>query len=150
MPTQHVLLVEDNDIDAKLFEQALKIARPNATLTRLPDVLSAVYYLRGISIYADRTAHPLPYLVVIDLNLDQVNGMELLKWMTKEPAMKGILSLILSASEDGNDVLSAYAHGTSSYIKKLHDRADLAARLALLHDRWLLEDLIPPDETPSQ
>lgn len=81
MAAQHVLLLEDNQIDAALFQKALKIACPAATVTVIPEVTSAVYYLRGINFYKDRTAHPFPYFVVIDLGLASVSGMELLKWI---------------------------------------------------------------------
>jgi CheY-like chemotaxis protein len=147
MSAQHVLLVEDNNIDARLFEQALKIARPHATVTHVPDVLSATYYLRGIGFYADRTAYPLPYLVVIDLQLENVNGMELLKWIQKEPAMCGLITLVLTASDEYSDAATAYAHGANSYLKKLHDRDALANSLTLLHAAWLEQDLLPPNPT---
>lgn len=143
LPAQHVLLVEDNTIDARLFAQALKITRPQATLTHVPDVLSATYYLRGIGFYADRNSYPLPYLVVIDLQLDSVNGMELLKWIKKEPAMCGLITLVLTASDDFSDASTAYSHGANSYLKKLHDRDSLVTSLTLLHAAWHEQNLLP-------
>jgi CheY-like chemotaxis protein len=145
MPNEHVLLIEDNNIDARLFELALRNACSNATLTRVPDVLSAVHYLRGIGIHANRTDHPLPYLVVIDLYLDSVSGMDLLKWMQKEPTMKGIIVLVLTGSKEDSDADSAYAHGANSYLKKSHDREALETSLTLLHQAWRRQGLLPPE-----
>jgi len=146
-PGKHVLLVEDNLIDALLFEQALRIARPESTLSRVPDVMAAVYYLRGIGFYADRTAHPLPYLVAIDLNLGTVSGMELLKWIKKEPAMKGLITVVLTASEADVDADAAHDNGVNSYLRKRHDRDALVTSLTLLHQSWRRQNLLPPSET---
>jgi CheY-like chemotaxis protein len=144
MRGENVLLVEDNHIDARLFEQALKLARPGAALHRVEDVLSAVYYLRGIGFYADRAAHPLPYLLVIDLNLASVNGMELLKWIQKDPELNHrMLTLILTGSEDLRDGISAYTNGATAYLRKLRDRAALAESLAKLHETWRTLHLLP-------
>jgi CheY-like chemotaxis protein len=149
MANEHVLLVEDNDIDALLFQQALRAARPEATLYRVQDVLSAVYYLRGIGFFADRTAHPIPYLVVIDLNLASVDGMELLKWIQQDPAMKQrLITLIYTSSTEPKDSETAFALGATSFLLKPNERGALVTSLNLLHENWQALNLLPPAGTP--
>jgi DNA-binding response OmpR family regulator len=144
MSVQHVLLVEDNQIDAALFQKALKFACPAATVSVIPEVTSAVYYLRGINFYKDRTAHPFPYLVVIDLSLGSVSGMDLLKWIRQEPTMNGVLTLVLTASEEFKDAATAYEYGANAFLKKLHQVDPLVDSLKLLHEKWQVRGLYPP------
>lgn len=144
---EHVLLVEDNDIDALLFQQALRVARPAATLYRVQDVLSAVYYLRGIGFFTDRAAHPIPYLVVIDLHLASVDGMELLKWIQQDPGMKQrLITLIYTNSTEPAHSETAFALGATSFLQKPDNRDALVTSLKLLHENLQAANLLPPDE----
>ena len=143
---KHVLLIEDNDIDAKLFELALKKARPEVKLTRFPDVAQADSYLKGAGSYADRGAHPLPYLAVIDLNLESSSGMDLLKSIQKEPELKQLITLMFSGTQNYRDVDSAYNTGASSFLRKPGERDALAGSLAHLHELWRIRKLLPVDD----
>jgi CheY-like chemotaxis protein len=142
---KHVLLIEDNDIDARLFEQALKLAQPDVTLTRLPDVAQADSYLQGAGAYADRGAHPLPYLAVIDLNLETTSGMELLKSIQTKPELKPLITLMFSGTRNYRDAHSAYKTGASSFLRKPDGRDALAGSLTHLHELWRIRKLLPVD-----
>ena len=78
-----VLVAEDNDIDALIFRRALANAAVSAAFQFVPDGVEAIAYLRGEAGYADRKAHPLPQLVVLDLRMPRVNGFEVLEWLRK-------------------------------------------------------------------
>jgi CheY-like chemotaxis protein len=145
MSTRHLLLVEDNPDDAVLFQRALVSAYPDASLAVVPDVISASYYLRGEGHYADRKAFPFPYLVVIDLKLATVSGMELVKWIRRQPVLGGqLIILVLTASEDIRDAVEAYKQGANSFIIKQSNTRALADSLISAHERWLTRGLNLP------
>lgn len=145
--TRHLLLVEDNPDDVLLFQSALASAYPNASLTVVPDVISAFYYLRGEGHYADRQACPFPYLVVIDLKLATVSGMELVKWIRRLPVLGDrFIILVLTASEDIRDAVEAYEQGANSFIIKQSNTRALADSLKSAHERWSARGLNLPDD----
>src|SRR5947209_10539270 len=119
MPTPLVLLVEDNQIDALLFKKAMKLACPEAAVMVVEEVAAAFYYLSGVSNYSDRKNYPFPYLLVVDLNLAAVPGMDLIKWVRGQPAMNDLVIIVLTASEQPQDEETAFALGANSFIKKL-------------------------------
>jgi DNA-binding response OmpR family regulator len=141
--SQHVLLVEDNAIDAILFQKALKVARPEATLSVVTDVSTAFFYLSGVNPYNHRSTHPLPYLVVVDLNLPHVPGLDLIKWIREQPAMDQLIILVLTGSQKTQDTISSYKNGANNFIIKQFKVADLAASLTALHETWHARKLYP-------
>jgi two-component system response regulator len=151
MSTRHILLVEDNPDDALLFQRALTSAYSSASLAVVPDVISASYYLRGEGHFADRKAHPFPYLVVIDLKLATVPGMELVKWIRQQRALSDrLIILVLTASEDIRDAVEAYKQGANSFVIKQFNTDALADSLISAHERWLARGLeLPDDQVPS-
>ncbi|MDB6123441.1 MAG: putative response regulator, CheY [Pedosphaera sp.] len=151
MQSQHILLVEDNAIDAILFQKALRIARPEATVDVVEQVSAAFFYLSGVAPYSERAAHPFPYLVVIDLNLPNVPGMDLIKWIREQPAMDHLLILVLSASDKIHDTLGSYKLGANNFVIKQFKVGDLAESLRDLHETWRARKLYPrePSEETS-
>ncbi len=75
-----ILWVEDSGDDATLFARALQSAQLNADLQTVADGQTAIDYLAGAGIYADRRAYPMPQLVVLDLRIPVVDGLGVLKW----------------------------------------------------------------------
>ncbi len=75
-----ILLVEDNSDDAILFARALESAQLNADLHTVSDGQTAIDYLAGTGVYADRRTYPMPQLVVLDLKIPGVDGLGVLTW----------------------------------------------------------------------
>jgi CheY-like chemotaxis protein len=144
MPTPLVLLVEDNQIDALLFKKAMKLACPEATVMVVEEVRDAFFYLSGVPPYSDRNLHPFPYLIVVDLNLAAVPGMDLIKWIRGQPAMNDLVIIVLTASEQPQDEETAFALGANSFIKKLFRVEPLAASLKILHEKMQETGSQPP------
>jgi CheY-like chemotaxis protein len=117
-----VLLVEDDLNDIFLVKRAFKRANLVNPLQVVTDGCEAVQYLIGEGKYADRQAHPLPDLIVMDLKMPRKTGLEVLEWLKKDGSLKRIPVVIVSSSDHLRDVNRAYELGA-----KVRDRAVDAA-----------------------
>ena len=113
-----ILHVEDDDNDALLFQKACERAGLPARLHRVDSADEAKAYLLGQGIYADRSAYPVPHVVVLDLKMPRTDGFELLKWMRHTEPFAALPILIFTASMSGEDKSRAMAEGASSYFVK--------------------------------
>ena len=137
MTTDAVLYVEDDLTDVFLLRRAWQQAGlPNA-LHVVKDGQEAMDYLSGHAQYADRAAHPLPRLVLLDLNLPKVTGFELLKWIRGCPMMRALKVVVLSSSNDPTDVQRAEELAVSGYWVKPSDPRTFGAMIATLKRLWL-------------
>jgi len=133
----HILLVEDDEDDAFLLTRALRTAQIENPLHVVTDGEQAVAYLKGEGRFADRTQHPLPGLVLLDLKLPRISGFEVLQWIQNEPALPQLVVVVLSSSGEKRDINMAYRFGARSYLVKPPTAAnfvDLANGLKLY---WL-------------
>src|SRR5206468_2292026 len=111
-----ILLVEDDSNDVFFFERAAKKAGLIAPIHVLRDGHEAVTYLNGDGIYADRNAHPFPILMVLDLNLPQRHGLEVLRWLRQCKSCRTLLVIVLTSSRSELDIHEAYELGANSYL----------------------------------
>jgi CheY-like chemotaxis protein len=133
----HILLVEDNEDDAFLLTRALRTAEVDNPVHVVTDGEQAVDYLKGTGRFADRTQHPLPGLVLLDLKLPRISGFEVLQWIQNETALPELVVVVLSSSGEKRDINMAYRFGARSYVVKPPTQAsfvDLAKGLKLY---WL-------------
>lgn len=114
----HVLIAEDEDSDFLLLQKALRQTDVPWAIHRVTDGLEALNYLRGDGPYADRTQHPIPQVVVLDLKMPRMTGMELLEWIKENPSYRVIPTLIMSSSQQELDVQKAYEFGANTYFVK--------------------------------
>ena len=132
-----VLYVEDDDDDRFFMCNAFKEAGLEGALHILRDGRDAIEYLAGDGIYADRVKHPIPDLVLLDLNLPQVSGFEVLVWIRKQPQYALLPVVTLSSSMLESDMAAVRLLGSSEYcVKPVSGRMynELALRL---RDKWL-------------
>ncbi|MEO6035013.1 MAG: response regulator [Verrucomicrobiota bacterium] len=122
-----VLLVEDNQDDATLFRMALAKLNLPVKLHIAWDGMEGRDYLKGIGQYQDRPLHPFPDLVLLDLNMPRLNGLELLQWIRQDSECRHLLVHVLSASSRRVDICSAYELGANSYAVKPSRSDELAA-----------------------
>lgn len=131
-----ILVVEDEDSDFLLLERAFKRSNiPNA-IHRVSDGMEAMHYLRGDGEYADRSRHPYPEVLIVDLKTPRMTGHELLAWI-QEHQQQVIPTIILSSSALEADVLQAYARGAHTYFVKPGDFQSLVDLTRDMHEYWI-------------
>jgi len=114
-----VLLVEDDLNDIFLVKRAFKKAEIQSPLQVVTDGFEAIQYLRGDGKYADREAHPLPKLLVMDIRMPRKSGFEVLEWVKGEShPLRRIPVIIVSSSANPEDINSAYELGANAYMVK--------------------------------
>jgi len=117
-----VLLVEDDLNDIFIVKRAFKQARNQSPLQVVTDGEEAINYLRGEGKYANREAHPLPRLVVMDLKMPGRSGFEVLEWIkTHGRTLRRIPVIIVSSSDEPADINRAYESGANAYMIKPMD-----------------------------
>ncbi|HEX3797227.1 MAG TPA: response regulator [Verrucomicrobiae bacterium] len=120
-----ILLVEDSTEDASLVQLAFKkwgIGNPVHVAT---DGERAVEYLGGDGMYADRDKYPLPTLTLLDLNLPQMSGFDVLQWMSERPGLKKLPVVVLSGTKDPTHFEQAQRLGASACVAKSLDLSEL-------------------------
>ena len=134
---QVVLSVDDNDVDGALLERAFKRTSIPARLYRVSEGPQAMAYLAGDGIYRDRDNYPLPDLVLLDLAMPKMSGVEVLKWIREQNVVKKTRVLIFTSSEKPEDVQAANQIGADGYLLKPTKFDDLKKLVKQIHDEWL-------------
>ncbi len=117
-----VLLVEDDLNDIFLVKRAFKLARMDHPPQIVTDGEEAISYLRGDGKYADREAHPLPSLLVMDIKMPRKDGFEVLEWVKRQAGpLRRIPIVIVSGSDYPADINRAYELGANAYMVKPMD-----------------------------
>jgi CheY-like chemotaxis protein len=130
------LLVEDNERDIELMRRAFTQLRLTNPLQVVRDGEEAIDYLAGKDGYATRPEFPLPFLILLDLYLPKRDGFEVLRWLRRARGLDHILVVVLSASEEDEDIRKAYALGADSYLIKPGAVAHLKEMMELLQKHW--------------
>lgn len=113
-----ILLVEDDRDDVFIFKRALKAARIGNPLVVVSSGQAAVDYLSHQEAYIDQEKHPLPFVIFLDLKLPYLDGFEVLTWIRQQPALRPIVVVVLTGSDETRDHQKAYALGARSYLVK--------------------------------
>ncbi len=114
----HILLVEDSAEDAELLESALDAAQIEVRLTKLNSGQDAIYYLTGLASNTDRKQHPLPDILLLDLGLPGISGLDVLKQLRAQPALDGLIVFALTGSHDDWDIYRANELQIDAYLLK--------------------------------
>ena len=132
----HILVAEDDPTDAYFLQRAFKRAGLAVALHFVRDGQEALDYLQGSGQFADRTCYPLPQLLLLDLNMPRLDGFEVLKWVRKQPGLRGLEVVIFSSSEEPKHVDRAYGLGANSYLVKPHSMVELTALVGQFRKSW--------------
>ena len=132
-----ILLVEDEPEDVILVRYAFSRANVVNTLQVVEDGTEAVEYLTGAGRYGDRRKHPLPGLILLDLKLRRKDGFEVLRWVRQQPALRSTVVIILTSSQNPEDVDRAYELGVNSFVVKPQDNEGWVEFAKLLKGWWL-------------
>jgi CheY-like chemotaxis protein len=132
-----ILAAEDETSDVVILELAFQKAKLDYPLVMVSDGQEAVDYLSGNGRYADRSAHPLPALLVLDLKMPRMNGFDVLAWLMMQPEFKELPAVVLSSSADECDIKKAQQLGAREYFVKPHGFDELIKIAHQIQARWL-------------
>ncbi len=145
MTQKSILLVEDNPSDIDLTIRALNKAHIMNELMIAEDGQDALDYLFATGKYDSPQPPSLPALVLLDINLPKINGIEVLRRIRENPRTHRQPVVILSSSTEEADIISTYDLGANSYIRKPVDFNQFAEAIANLGLYWLVMNETPPE-----
>jgi CheY-like chemotaxis protein len=140
---QPILLADDDEAGAFLTLRAFQKAGVKNPIAVVRDGDAAIHYLAGTGPYADRGAHPLPCLLLLDQKLPGRSGLEVLEWVRTKSAVCTLPVLLLSASTFDGDVQAAYLLGANGYLVKPGEFEALLAMAKAVKDYWLTVNRAP-------
>jgi len=132
-----VLLVEDNEAHAELIRRVLTRHEATGAVIHVDDGQMALDYLFRRGIYADPAKSPRPRVILLDLRLPKVDGLDVLKEIREDKVLDGIPTVILTSSEADRDVARAYGHCASGYLVKPVDFTQFRDMLDAVCSYWL-------------
>lgn len=133
-----ILLVEDNPQDLELALRALKKANVSNAIQVARDGAEAMEFIFCEGAYAGRRIEQVPKVILLDLKLPKVDGLEVLKRLKSDPRTRLIPVVILTSSKEQRDVIESYNLGVNSYIVKPVDFEGFAKAVSQLGFYWLL------------
>ncbi len=144
MANKAILLVEDNPDDEALTLRALHMNKIGNEVVVARDGVQALDYLFGTGIHAGRNTQDLPAVVLLDLKLPKIDGLEVLQRIRADQAMRLLPVVILTSSKEDQDVISGYRLGCNSYVRKPVDFDQFIQAANQLGLYWLLLNESPP------
>lgn len=144
MPNNSILLIEDNPSDVALTKRALTKAGIANPLAVAEDGREALDYLFAKGKFEGRNTSDLPTLVLLDLKLPVIDGLEVLKQIKAHPLTRRLLVIILTTSKELQDIAKGYDLGVNSYITKPVDFNHFAETIKQVGLYWLTINEIPP------
>lgn len=149
MQQKSILLVEDNADDEALTLRALKKNNIQNRVVVAHDGAEALDHLFGAEAHASRDKGVMPALVLLDLKLPKIDGLEVLRQIRADERTKLLPVVILTSSQEEQDILNGYSLGANSYIRKPVDFAQFTEAVRQLGLYWLLLNQPPPVGRPA-
>ena len=144
MEEKIILLVEDNPDDVTLTERALKKSHILNKLIVTKDGAEALDYIFCTGNYSDRDKNIMPEVVLLDLKLPKIDGLEVLKRIRSDRRTKLLPVVILTSSKEENDLINGYTLGANSYIRKPVNFNQFVEAIRQLGLYWLVLNEAPP------
>jgi len=134
-----ILLAEDDENDVMLIKRAFAKSHVVNPIACVPNGEEVVAYLSGAGGFSDRGAHPLPFMMLLDLKLPRLSGHEVLKWLrAQNNGLKRLPVVVLTSSREPADINRAYELGANSYLVKPVVFEEFTALLKQLQVYWLM------------
>ena len=146
MTDKMILLVEDNRDDEALTLRALRKNRITNEVVVVRDGAEALEYLFGTGRYEGRDTTVMPDLILLDLKLPKVDGLEVLRRLRADQGTRSLPVVILTSSAEEQDVLKGYGLGANSYIRKPVDFDEFTEAARQLGVYWLVLNQGPPKQ----
>jgi CheY-like chemotaxis protein len=127
--TLNILLIDDDDMDAKLLERAFRKAKIGNTIVRAMDGIEALEMLKGIN---GKTKPPSPRILLVDLNMPRMNGIELVQALRDDEELHRSIVFILTTSKRDEDKMAAYDLHVAGYIAKASAEEDILNLVSLM------------------
>ncbi len=143
MSAKAILLVEDNPSDVALTERALLRNNITNTLVVAQDGQEGLDYLFGTGPHAGRDVAALPVLILLDLKLPKVDGLDVLRRIRADARTRRVPVVILTSSREEQDIAAGYDLGVNSYIRKPVDFAQFSETVRQLGLYWLVLNEAP-------
>jgi two-component system response regulator len=144
MTEKMILLVEDNPDDEELTTRALRQAKVANDLVVVRDGAEAIDFLYGTGQYAGRDLSRVPSLILLDLKLPKMGGLEVLERLRADERTKLVPTVILTSSSEEEDMLKSYQRGANSYVRKPVEFGAFVAAVGQLGVYWMLINQQPP------
>ncbi|HLY98069.1 MAG TPA: response regulator [Candidatus Angelobacter sp.] len=138
-----ILLVEDEPDDARLLMRAFQRAGVQNHVRHLTRGDTALAYLQGLPPWDNRSENPLPILMILDLKLPGMTGLELLCWLRQQRQLRRIPVLVFTGEKDQSYMGPAYDAGANSYLRKPADSAEIERVVSLIKNYWLVLNEAP-------
>ena len=139
-----ILLVEDNSDDVELTLRALKQYNIRNEIVVVRDGEEALDYLFATGTYSDRDTTTMPAVVILDLKLPKVDGLEVLQRIRADERTKLVPVVILTSSKEEQDMVNGYKFGANSYVRKPVDFTQFVEAARQLGLYWLIINEPPP------
>jgi two-component system, response regulator len=147
MSEHAILLVEDNAVDEELTLIALKKSNIANKIVVTRDGAEALDFLFARNAHAGRDPKNIPQVVLLDLNLPKIGGLDVLRAIRADERTKLLPVVILTSSKEEKDLMGGYALGANSYIVKPVDFTQFAESVRQLGMYWLVLNQQPPQST---
>ncbi len=144
MDRKFILLVEDNPDDELLTLRALRTGQVANDIVVTRDGAEALDFLFATGPYAEREKPGLPELILLDLKLPKLDGLEVLQRIRQDVRTRHLPVVVLTSSDEENDILESYSRGANSYIRKPVDFAQFTEAVKQLKLYWLVLNVPPP------
>jgi CheY-like chemotaxis protein len=139
-----ILLVEDNPDDEALTLRALKKNNIMNEVVVAHDGVEALDYLFGKGVYVDRDMSVMPNLILLDLKLPKMDGLEVLRHLRADERTKILPVVILTSSKEEQDLINGYSLGANSYVRKPVDFSQFSEAVRQLGLYWFVLNESPP------
>jgi CheY-like chemotaxis protein len=144
-----ILLAEDDDDQVLLIQRAFQQANFLNPLQVVTNGEEAISYLQGEGRYANRAEYPLPALVLLDLDMPRKGGLAVLQWIRQQPELRALRVVVLTCSNNSEDVTRAYQLGVNSYLVKPLDFPNFVEVTRALKGYWLWMSREPEVSRPA-
>ncbi len=147
MDNKKIILVEDNPKDVELTRRALQKSNISNEIKVLEDGVAALEYFFGKDNKSGCSDDELPVVVLLDLKLPRVDGLEVLRRMRAVDKTKRVPVVILTSSNEEKDIISSYELGANSFVRKPVKFSEFADAIRQLELYWLILNQPPPNGT---
>src|SRR5438132_11841162 len=131
-----ILAAEDDPTEAFLLKRAFLRAGIGVPLDFVSDGQQAIDYLAGQHSFANRAAHPMPTVLLLDLKMPRVDGFQVIEWLRQQPLLRRLPVVVLTNSDLDEDVNRAFDLGANSYLRKPHNMPALEELVRILEQYW--------------
>jgi len=144
-----ILLVEDSDDDVFLITRAFKSVGLVSPLMRATDGQNAIDYLSGKDGFADRVKYPMPSLVILDIKMPFISGLEVLRWIRSQAPFTSLPVVMFTTSNQECDVRNAYGAGANAYLVKPGRIEDCTSIAIAIKQFWIDANVALPPESAN-